>query len=83
MTAVTANGTEVLEAPATVITASGTYTVGGTASTPSASGEGWTISGGGYGHNIGMSQWGAYAMGLQGYDYREILQFYYTGITIQ
>ncbi len=83
VTAVTANGTEVLEAPATVITASGTYTVGGTASTPSASGEGWTISGGGYGHNIGMSQWGAYAMGLQGYDYREILQFYYTGITIQ
>lgn len=36
----------------------------------------------GRGHNIGMSQWGAYAMALRGYTYDEILEFYYTGITV-
>ena len=29
-----------------------------------------------------MSQWGAYAMAGLGSTYREILQFYYTGVTI-
>jgi len=37
----------------------------------------FTISGTGYGHNVGMSQWGAYAMAQQGYSYRDILNFYY------
>ena len=41
-----------------------------------------TFSGRGSGHNIGMSQWGAYAMARQGYNYQQILQFYYTGITV-
>ena len=41
-----------------------------------------TFSGKGWGHNIGMSQWGAYAMASQGYTYQQILQFYYTGITV-
>lgn len=41
-----------------------------------------TFAGRGSGHNIGMSQWGAYAMAQQGYTYLEILQFYYTGITV-
>ncbi len=43
----------------------------------------WLIVGKGYGHNVGMSQYGAYAMGLQGYTYDEILKFYYTGVTIE
>lgn len=42
----------------------------------------FTFSGRGWGHNIGMSQWGAYAMANQGKTYQEILQFYYTGITV-
>ncbi len=42
----------------------------------------FTISGAGYGHNVGMSQWGAYAMAKQGYTYDQILKFYYTGITV-
>ena len=42
----------------------------------------FVISGSGNGHNVGMSQWGAYAMADLGYDYEEILQFYYTGVTI-
>ena len=40
------------------------------------------ISGTGSGHNVGMSQWGAYAMAKQGYTYTDILTFYYTDITI-
>ena len=41
-----------------------------------------TFVGKGWGHNIGLSQWGAYAMANQGYTYLQILQFYYTGITV-
>ncbi|MGM9661890.1 MAG: SpoIID/LytB domain-containing protein [Oscillospiraceae bacterium] len=41
------------------------------------------ISGTGNGHNVGLSQWGAYAMAKKGYSYRDILTFYYTGITIK
>ena len=42
----------------------------------------FTYSGSGWGHNVGMSQWGAFAMAEQGYTYRDILNFYYTGITL-
>ena len=43
----------------------------------------YLIKGGGWGHNVGMSQWGAYSMAsVYGYSYAEILGFYYTGITI-
>ena len=44
---------------------------------------GWfTFIGKGWGHNVGMSQYGAYAMANQGYTYEEIIQFYYTGVTV-
>ena len=42
----------------------------------------FTISGRGWGHNVGLSQWGAYAQALEGRTYKEILTFYYTGITV-
>ena len=42
----------------------------------------FTISGSGWGHSVGMSQWGAYAMAQQGYTYEEILSFYYTGTEV-
>lgn len=42
----------------------------------------FTITGTGNGHNVGMSQYGAKAMAEQGCDYQEILEFYYTDITI-
>ena len=54
---------------------------GSTHATSSGSGS-FVISGSGYGHNVGMSQWGAFAMAEQGYTYRDILNFYYTGITL-
>lgn len=41
-----------------------------------------TFIGRGWGHNIGMSQYGAYAMAQQGKNYVDILEFYYTGIDI-
>ena len=42
-------------------------------------GDTFTITGAGWGHNVGMSQWGAYAMASQGKTYDEILTFYFTG----
>lgn len=39
-----------------------------------------TFVGEGWGHGVGMSQWGAFAMGDQGSDYVEILSHYYGGL---
>jgi len=40
------------------------------------------FSGLGNGHGVGMSQWGAYGMALQGFGYQDILEYYYQGIDI-
>ncbi|MBP1996769.1 SpoIID/LytB domain-containing protein [Paenibacillus eucommiae] len=40
------------------------------------------IRGTGFGHGLGMSQWGAKGFAEQGYDYRKILQTYYSGANI-
>lgn len=42
-----------------------------------------TLTGGGFGHGIGMSQYGASAMGEKGYSYQEILEFYYEGTKVK
>lgn len=67
-----------------VITANGVEQIGGagSSSASSASGTLFTFTGTGWGHNVGLSQYGAYAMAKLGYNYREILEFYYTGATI-
>ena len=36
----------------------------------------------GYGHGVGMSQYGANALAAQGMDWQEILHWYYTDVTI-
>ncbi|MCI6691492.1 MULTISPECIES: stage II sporulation protein D [unclassified Clostridium] len=36
----------------------------------------------GYGHGVGMSQWGANVMAKSGADYKDILTHYYTGVEI-
>ncbi len=41
-----------------------------------------TIYGGGFGHGIGLSQYGASAMGNAGFNYEEILKYYYEDIAI-
>jgi stage II sporulation protein D len=45
------------------------------------------FKGNGFGHGVGMSQWGAYDMAKNGYKFKEILQFYYpktivTGVNV-
>ncbi|WNF37319.1 SpoIID/LytB domain-containing protein [Bacillaceae bacterium IKA-2] len=42
----------------------------------------FTIRGGGWGHNIGMSQYGAYQMSREGLNYRDIISFYYQGAQV-
>ncbi|QHZ50556.1 SpoIID/LytB domain-containing protein [Paenibacillus larvae] len=42
----------------------------------------YTVSGKGYGHGVGMSQYGMKARGEAGQSYKEILQFYYPGTTL-
>ena len=37
----------------------------------------------GYGHGVGMSQYGANQMAKEGADYRTILTHYYTGVTVE
>ncbi len=37
------------------------------------------FSGKGWGHGVGLCQWGAFGMSRKGYDYKEILAFYYPG----
>src|SRR4051795_8998589 len=40
------------------------------------------ISGHGWGHGLGMSQYGAYGYALHGWSYDRIVKHYYTGTTI-
>ncbi|MEN2998477.1 MAG: SpoIID/LytB domain-containing protein [Brevinematia bacterium] len=46
-------------------------------------GYGITFKGYGWGHGVGMSQWGAKAMADQGYNYREIIKYYYKDVDIE
>jgi len=42
----------------------------------------FTITGGGYGHGIGLSQYGAQGYALKGYDYDWIIRHYFQGVTV-
>ncbi|MGV3723751.1 MAG: SpoIID/LytB domain-containing protein [Actinomycetota bacterium] len=44
--------------------------------------NGVQLSGRGYGHGVGLCQFGANGMGRQGYTYTDIIQHYYTGVTL-
>lgn len=41
----------------------------------------FTVNGAGFGHGLGMSQYGAYGAARQGLTWRQILAFYYPGTT--
>ncbi len=43
----------------------------------------YRFTGTGYGHGVGMSQYGAYALAEQGYDHISILKYYYKDVTIE
>ena len=49
----------------------------------SEAGGAFTFSVTGYGHGVGMSQYGANALAKQGKGWREILAHYYTGAELQ
>lgn len=72
-TALTASGKETLTVAAQQVSSSD----------PVITGASYTFSGRGWGHNVGMSQYGAKAMAEQGMNYQQILQFYYTGVTVK
>jgi stage II sporulation protein D len=51
--------------------------------TQQTSSDKFVMTGAGRGHNVGMSQWGAYSMAKHhNMTYNQILQFYFTGVTI-
>ncbi len=53
-----------------------------TSFTVTAGSQGVTFSVTGYGHGVGMSQYGANALARQGKTYDEILKWYYTGVEV-
>lgn len=53
------------------------------ASAPAQGSSDFTISGKGWGHGVGMSQYGAYGRASDGQSYQQILDFYYPGTSLQ
>jgi stage II sporulation protein D len=45
--------------------------------------QAFLLRGSGFGHGLGVSQFGAKAMAEEGYDYKKILKHYYSGIKIE
>jgi len=52
------------------------------AGTVTVSGSSYVFSGRGWGHQLGMSQYGANAMAKQGFDFDEIIEFYFPGTNV-
>ena len=49
---------------------------------PPPAADSFTFSGSGWGHGVGMSQWGARGMAERGVTYDQILGYYYTGAAV-
>ncbi|WP_179862101.1 SpoIID/LytB domain-containing protein [Longibacter salinarum] len=49
----------------------------------SRNGNTYRFSGRGFGHGVGLSQWGIHEMSDQGRDYQDMLSFYYSGVDIR
>ena len=47
-----------------------------------ASGDSVLFNGRGYGHGVGLCQEGAMSMAMKGFDYRQIINFYYAGVVL-
>ena len=45
--------------------------------------EQFTVEGTGYGHGVGLSQWGAYAMAKDGWTSERIVEHYYPGVKVK
>lgn len=84
------NGVSVLSANGIAALSGGavTATDGNTSKTYSATLSGgdansFVFSGEGWGHGVGMSQYGAKGMAEAGFSYKDILTHFYTGVTLQ
>jgi stage II sporulation protein D len=56
--------------------------VSGAGTKSSSSLPAFQISGRGFGHGLGMSQWGAYNLAQRGYNYQQIVLHYYKGTAL-
>jgi len=65
-----------------VLTADGVETIDISGSGSMLESGTYVVKGSGWGHNVGMSQYGALAMARLGFTYDEILKFYYTGVDV-
>ena len=59
------------------------FSLRSTSFTVTAGADGVTFAVTGYGHGVGMSQYGANALAKEGKDYEEILKWYYTGVEVE
>lgn len=50
---------------------------------PQATAEGVVVHGYGFGHGVGMAQQGAMLMGKSGFDWKEILDFYFKDLEFE
>jgi len=75
----------VVSADGVVTALSSNITIQGqtTVSQTSSASDNYVISGSGWGHGLGMSQWGAKKMAESGFDFEQILTFYYTNTHIE
>ncbi len=76
ITVVTAKGLEERSISQPILTATGMIPVD--VGTPTE----YIMTGTGYGHGVGMSQYGAKGMAEAGYNYEQILKHYFTGTTL-
>lgn len=75
--ALSSNGTGTLGSGFSVLSSAGKTTV-----SPSAA-KGYVFNGGGWGHGVGMSQYGAKGMADAGFTYDKILYHYYPGTNLE
>lgn len=50
---------------------------------PGRASSGFTVFGSGFGHGIGMSQWGTYGLALKGWSHTKILRHFYSGTSVR
>lgn len=79
---ISAKGVQNITTSAYSISTSGVTPIVEAVSGTQKSGNQLTLYGKGYGHGLGMSQWGAYTMAESGENYETILKHYFTGTTL-
>jgi SpoIID/LytB domain protein len=66
-----------------VLVASLVAAVGVLPTTPASAGRSFTFYGSGFGHGLGMSQWGAYGLAQEGWAHKKILTHFYSGTVVK